>query len=133
LENLRELPNPNDAFLGYMSINLTPTGGALPISYAWLPGGEITEDITNLKHGSYDVTVTDNSGCEFKTTYIVNEPLNLPIVTIDSNSFTKLINNRSISLPVNLISLFLADNIFSQTCISILNSGASSLRTSCFK
>ncbi len=39
-----------------------PTGQA-PFTYLWQPGGQTTQQISNLCPGSYTVTVTDSLGC----------------------------------------------------------------------
>ncbi len=48
---------PNDG-----SINITVNGGTPPYSYQW-SNLAISEDLTDLKAGSYRVTVTDANGC----------------------------------------------------------------------
>ena len=47
---------------GTGAINATATGGNLPLSFNW-GSGELTEDISDLSEGSYDLVVTDNFGC----------------------------------------------------------------------
>jgi hypothetical protein len=44
------------------SINLTVTGGAQPLHFAW-NNGNTTEDAQGLTAGTYWVSVTDNNGC----------------------------------------------------------------------
>ncbi|MBL4578036.1 MAG: PKD domain-containing protein, partial [Flavobacteriales bacterium] len=63
------------------SINLTPSGGLAPYTFAW-SNGETTEDISGLCVGSYTVTITDANGC------IVNETTNINVGPTISASFT---------------------------------------------
>lgn len=44
------------------SVNVTLSGGSLPITYAW-SNGATTEDITGVPAGIYTLTATDNNGC----------------------------------------------------------------------
>jgi hypothetical protein len=56
---------------GNGSIDLTVTGNAGPYGYTW-DNAEITEDISNLSAGSYEVIVIDQStGCSIVETYTV--------------------------------------------------------------
>ncbi|MGC6470412.1 MAG: gliding motility-associated C-terminal domain-containing protein [Flavobacteriales bacterium] len=52
----------------YGSIEITPNGGVLPLSYLWTTtSGSFsanTEDIFNLNADSYSLTITDDLGCE---------------------------------------------------------------------
>ncbi len=57
------------------SIDIGISGGTLPYSYAWLPNGETSEDISNLGPGTYSVTVTDDHGCTAQVSNIeITEP-----------------------------------------------------------
>jgi len=56
------------------SVDLTVTGGTPGYSYIWYPGGQTTQDISNLYAGQYDVTVSDANQCTAESTIILNEP-----------------------------------------------------------
>lgn len=42
---------------------VAPSGGSGPYTYAWSPGGQTTQTISNISIGQYTVTVTDAGGC----------------------------------------------------------------------
>ena len=68
------------------SIALTVTDGTTPYVYNWSgPNGftSTNDDISGLKAGTYNFTVTDSSGCEKTTSITLTEP-NAINVTIDS-------------------------------------------------
>lgn len=52
-------------------INLTPTGGLTPYTYAWVNNGLTIQNLTNLATNFYTVTVVDANGCSTTdTTYV---------------------------------------------------------------
>ncbi len=57
------------------AIDLTVTGGAAPLTVIWTGGvpAPAQLDQTGLVPGTYTVQVTDNDGCSFSDTYIVNQ------------------------------------------------------------
>lgn len=61
------------------SINLTPTGGTSPYTYAWTGNAGTVQDPINLIAGSFAVTVTDANGCTTTTAATV---LDGPQVTV---------------------------------------------------
>ena len=58
------------------SIALTVTGGVSPYSYAWNNGAS-SQDLENIKAGDYQVTVTDNNGCQSVVPIKVSQPEDL--------------------------------------------------------
>jgi uncharacterized protein (DUF2141 family) len=44
-----------------------------PYTYSWAPGGETTEDLTDLAPGTYTITVVGASGCILDTTFVVGD------------------------------------------------------------
>jgi gliding motility-associated-like protein len=55
------------------SINLTIGGGVASYTYAW-SNGAATEDLTNLPAGTYNVTVTDQNGCQIESSITLTQP-----------------------------------------------------------
>lgn len=53
-------------------IDLTISGGTAPYDVLW-NNGSTSEDLSNLDGGNYDVTITDDNGCEITESFFVNE------------------------------------------------------------
>ena len=69
------------------TIDLTPTGGTNPYSFAWTgPNGFTadTEDITDLEPGTYEVTFTDLFGCSGVLSTDIDEPEELVLTLLGS-------------------------------------------------
>jgi hypothetical protein len=52
---------------------VTVSGGTLPYTYLWSPGGGITNPLTGLDTGTYIVTITDDNGCTMMDTVHVGQ------------------------------------------------------------
>ncbi|TXB67144.1 T9SS type B sorting domain-containing protein [Vicingus serpentipes] len=82
------------------SIDLTVTGGVSPYQYNW-SNSEITEDITNIGQGNYNITVTDLNDCIASTSYSVDEESPLILSHTQENITCYNFANGSIDLSVN--------------------------------
>ena len=69
--------NCND---GTGSIDLFISGGTTPYTFLW-SNSSVTEDLTSLSAGNYDVVVTDANGCSVNGNYTVNNNTNTLAVT----------------------------------------------------
>ncbi len=55
------------------SLSASALGGIAPYSYLWSTQ-QTTAEINNLSAGSYQVTITDQNGCQCETTIKINDP-----------------------------------------------------------
>jgi subtilisin-like proprotein convertase family protein len=53
-------------------VDITVAGGTAPYTFAW-SNSETTEDILSLSEGTYDITITDDVGCELSDSYTIND------------------------------------------------------------
>lgn len=65
-------------------VDITVTNGMLPYTFIW-SNGKTTEDIFNIKAGTYSLTITDSRGCITNTSVIVSQPAEL-VVNITTTS-----------------------------------------------
>lgn len=71
------------------SITVTPAGGTGVYSYAWTGSDNFTatsQNLTNIKAGTYQLTVTDNNGCAAAVqSFTLTQPTTLSINEIHTN------------------------------------------------
>lgn len=68
---------PSCAGANDASIEITISGGTAPYSPVWTGPNAFSstdEDISGLEPGTYDLTITDDNGCQFTATYDVTDP-----------------------------------------------------------
>ena len=65
------------------SVDLTVADGTSPYGYTW-SNGATSEDLTNVADGTYNVTITDNNGCQTTNTITLTAPSSLS-VTVSGN------------------------------------------------
>jgi PKD repeat protein len=67
------------------AINLSVTGGAGSYTFDWNSGAYLTEDISGLTSGNYNVIVTDVNGCTAAHVVTITEPNVLTSTVVTSN------------------------------------------------
>lgn len=80
-------------------IDVTVTGGTPPYVFNW-SNGTVTEDNTNLTAGTYDVTVTDGSGCTVSATYTITEPSAIAITGVVTDAACGTSANGAVDVSV---------------------------------
>ncbi|MBK6989545.1 MAG: T9SS type A sorting domain-containing protein [Bacteroidetes bacterium] len=58
------------------------SGGTLPYSYLWMPGGATTASVTNLSPGTYTVEVSDYVGCPDYATVTISYQFASPVIDL---------------------------------------------------
>jgi gliding motility-associated-like protein len=72
------------------SIELNISGGVLPYLSSWTADNGFTSsdfDIFGLEPGTYEVTITDGSGCQVTTDFLITEPAPLDVASVVSDLF----------------------------------------------
>ena len=87
------------------SIELFPTGGSgAGYNYAWSPvppNGDGTNEALNLTAGTWDVTITDGSGCSELLSYTIVDPPAIVIMPTSNNMSCSGVCDGSISITVS--------------------------------
>ena len=78
-------------------LNAVVTGGVPPYNFVWNNGGT-TEQITQLLAGNYELTITDQSGCEVTENYILSQPLPLSLIADFEDPACEGLNTGMISV-----------------------------------
>ena len=68
------------------TVDMTPAGGIAPYTFEWLPGGQVTEDLTSLAAGTYYITITDASLCTYRDSVTITEPDTLEVTGVVTGS-----------------------------------------------
>ncbi|MGL5891091.1 MAG: hypothetical protein ACRC3B_14475, partial [Bacteroidia bacterium] len=68
------------------SVTLAPTGGTLPYTYLWLPGGQTTSSVASLCAGTYTVQITDSAGCVLIDSFTVTAPNAIVLTPVITNT-----------------------------------------------
>ncbi len=73
--------NPTCASICNGSATATPTGGTGAYTYSWIPGGQLTQSISNVCSGNVTVIVTDINGCSVSQSLTLIDPPPITIVS----------------------------------------------------
>jgi hypothetical protein len=69
------------------SISITINNGTGPFTFVW-SNGATTQNISNIKNGTYTVTVTDANGCTNVKSFTVTQPTFLSLANFSSVNTT---------------------------------------------
>ena len=83
------------------SIDLTFSGGISPFTYLW-SNGSVTEDLSNIPAGDYDVVVTDSNGCQGVRLMVVSEPLG-PLTLSETHTDALCIGGAQGSIDLSVV------------------------------
>ena len=75
------------------SISLAVSSGTPGYTFTWSPAAGNVSSISGLAAGNYSVTVTDNGGCSYTNSFIINQPA--PLGAYISNSADVTCNGAS--------------------------------------
>jgi gliding motility-associated-like protein len=64
---------------------VTHHGGTMPITYSWAAPGI---ELLNVGAGSYTLTITDANGCVAQAPFVITEPTEVVVQTIESQNLT---------------------------------------------
>ncbi len=67
------------------AIDITIIGGTAPYDIVWNPGNISAPSISGLAGGTYQVTITDDNGCQILGQFVVDEPATLTLSTTSVN------------------------------------------------
>jgi hypothetical protein len=79
--------------------NLTVSGGTAPYTYNW-SNGAVTEDLTAVAAGSYNVIITDANGCTVSSSIVITQPTALSSSIVSTNVLCNGGNNGSATANV---------------------------------
>lgn len=82
------------------AVNLSVTGGTPSYTYLWSTFAT-SEDLSNVRGGTYNVIISDNNGCQFAQSVVVDEPTQLVLSTNVTQTSCFNTNDASIDLTVS--------------------------------
>lgn len=79
---------------------VAPSGGNIPYTYSWSPGGAITPGISNLCVNTYTSYITDNKGCTTNYTTTITSPPEITVTVTGNNLVCNGVCTGSVSAAV---------------------------------
>ncbi len=106
LPTIAEIVTPSICGQPDGAIDITVSGGVLPLTYLW-SNGELTQDLSAINSGDYDVVVTDALGCTATGSFSVANNSNTFSIdaTISSNTLC-VGENGSIVLELTPVGIY---------------------------
>ena len=82
------------------SVSVVVSGGTIPYTYLWSPGGEATASVTGLPPGTYGLNIKDNAGADTTVSFVVG-PIPMANDTASAIEFPFCDANGSIVLSIS--------------------------------
>lgn len=79
------------------SIDITPSGGTSPYTYLWSTGA-ITQDLSSLASGTYNITITDANGCTTTNSRSLTQPTAITGTDVVTNTNCNPGNTGSVDI-----------------------------------
>ncbi|MGI9159782.1 MAG: gliding motility-associated C-terminal domain-containing protein [Saprospiraceae bacterium] len=83
---------------GSINVSVNPNGN---YTYEWAPGGQTTQDISNLPPGTYSITVSAGGSCTETAEFTVEDNPNEPQLNAQTVPTTCDLSNGSVNLSVS--------------------------------
>ncbi len=83
-----------------MTMVAEPTGGTPPYTYQWSNGATSTM-LTNVPHGSYTLTITDNKSCQKQEIFTFSKPEPFVLAKTIQKSSCPLVADGSVYVKMN--------------------------------
>jgi len=105
------------------SANFFMWGGVAPYSFV-LDGNTVSNPVTNLSPGNYDIYITDDNGCTDTIDFVIANTSTASLEAIDETSVSILVNNGQIYVSSPIIEKVQSIELFDMMGTKVLNANS---------